>query len=245
MSSVRIWQKAHDAVAVVRLCHGWEWEAADREFRRALELNPNYVQARVWHWFFNVQLVQGRFAEALEGARRTVETDPLSSYPAACYALALGIANRFPAATDLARRAVELDPVSYLAHSSVQLTCHLNSDYAGAIAAAETALALSGRHWWALAHLALALAASGKPVEAEAIYDEFVARSRREYVQPTMFAIACAAVGEIDEAFETLDRASESRDPFFAVTLKYWPGFEPLRRDPRFGKLLEGVGLLA
>ena len=148
--------EAHNAVACVRLVSGWEWEAADQEFRCALELNPNYVQARVWHWYFNLQLVQGRFDEALEGARRTVEIDPLSSYAAACYAFVFGIAKRFPEATDQARRAVELDPTSYLYHFCLQLTCHWSSDYAGAIAVAETALGLSGRHWWALADVAVA-----------------------------------------------------------------------------------------
>ena len=236
--------EAHNALAIVLLVYGWEWEAADREFRRALELNPNYVQARIWHWHFNMQLVQGRFDEAVEETRRTVEIDPLSSYAAAAYALVLGIAGRFPEAIDEARRAVELDPTSYLCHHSLQLTCQWSSDYAGAIAAGETALALSGRHWWALAHLAPALAASGKPDEAEAIYDEFVARSRRQYVQPTMFAIACAAVGRIDEAFSLLDRAFEERNPWLAVNLKYWPDLDPLRGDPRFAALIERVGLV-
>ena len=106
--------EAHSALACVLLVYGWEWEAADRQFRRALELNPNYVQARVWHWYFNMQLVQGRFDEAVEETRRTVEIDPLSSYAAAAYAFVLGIAKRFPEATDEARRAVELDPTSYL-----------------------------------------------------------------------------------------------------------------------------------
>ncbi len=105
------------------------------------------------------------------------------------------------------------------------------------------ALAMFGRHWWALAHVAAALAASGKPDEANAIYDEFVARSRREYVQPTIFAIACVAVGRIDEAFSLLDRAFEDRDPFLAISLKYWPDLDPLRGDPRFAVLIERVGL--
>ncbi len=62
-------------------------------------------------------------------------------------------------------------------------------------------------------------------------------------MQPTMFAIACAAVGRIDEAFSLLDRACEDRDPWFAVNRRHWPDFDPLRGDPRFSVLLDRVGL--
>jgi len=234
--------EAHGAVACVRLLYGWEWAQADRAFQRALEINPNYVQARVWQWLFNRMLVQGRFDEAIEGGRRTVEIDPLSSYAASSYAFALGIANRLPEATQQARRAIELDPGSYLAHFCLQLASQLSSDYEGAIASAENALASSGRHFWALAHLAHALADYGERAGAEAIYEEFVARARREYIQPMMFAIVCCALGETDEAFEALGRAAETRDPL-VVALKYWPGLGRLRDDPRFEALIGRIGL--
>ena len=205
-------------------------------------MNPSYTQARAWHWLFNRLLVQGRFDDAIQGLRGTVEIDPLSSYAASCHGFALGIAGQFPDAVDRVRRAVELDPTSYLAHFTMSVTAYMNADYERAIASAETALALSGRHCWALAHLTVALAASGDRAGAAAVHDELAARARREYVQPTMFALSCCALGQIDEAFDALTRAAEYRDPF-VVTVKHWPGFGPLQHDPRFATLLGRVGL--
>src|SRR5204862_261151 len=110
--------EAHNAVAGVRLWD-WDWAGADREFRKALQLNPSYVQARCWHGMFNLQWVHGRDEEGIAEAARAVEIEPLDAYPRSMLALALSGARRHDDAVEEASRAARLDPRAYLAQTNL------------------------------------------------------------------------------------------------------------------------------
>ena len=234
--------EAHNAVAVVSLMHDRDWQTADQAFRRALELNPQYVQARAWYGLFYLQMVAGRFEEGLAEMRRCVEIDPLSAYNAAVLAVGLGLAGYHEEAIDRGVKATELDPDAFLARWVLQVLYGWASRYPEAEQAGEEALAVSGRHVWAMAYLAATYGNWGKPENARALYDELKARTRRGYIQPSVFAMAALGAGLLDEAVALFRRAYEERDPWLTVLARHWPEFAPLREDPRGQEIITKMG---
>ena len=234
--------EAHNAVAGVQLWD-WDWSGADREFRKALQLNPSYAQARCWHGMFNLQWVHGRDEEGIAEAARAVEVEPLAAYPRSMFALALSGARRHGAAVEEARRAADLDPDAYFSQIILAAAYHGAGRLADALTVYERALAISGRHPWGAAGQAVVYADGGRPDEARAIREELVRRSQREYVQPTTLAMLAAAVGARDEALALLHRACDEHDPFLIFTLYGVPTTARLREDPRFAEIRERMGL--
>ena len=234
--------EAHNALAIATLMHDRNWAEAEREFRRSLQLNPGYVQARCWYAVFYLQLVAGRLEEGVAQAQQAVEIDPLSGYTTALHAFTLSIAGRHSDAIKQALAAVERDPESYYARWVLQNTYHWDCRFAESVAAGDAALAISGRHSWALASLATTYADWGKSSQVRAVHDELMARTAREYVAPAVLAWSASAAGELDEALVLAGRAYQERDPFL-VFAKHWPDFARLRSDPRFQDLLRRMNL--
>jgi TolB-like protein/cytochrome c-type biogenesis protein CcmH/NrfG len=235
--------EAHSALACTALLYELDFDLAEREFHRALELNPSYPQARAWYGLFFLQWVAGREREGRDEVLRLLQLDPLSAYANAILSFSDVCCGRVPEAVDHARRGVDLDPNSYLAYWSLMQALLCNAQYEEAVAAAEQALAISGRHSWALATLVSIYAAWGKPEEARNIYREVEARSAREYVQPSMVAPAAAAIGDMDQAIAMAQRALTDKDPLFVMLARTWPAFGQLRSDPRFVEIVRQLGL--
>lgn len=226
--------EAHNALAMACLMGAWDKAEAEREFLRALELNPKYLQARGWYALFYLQFAGGRLLEGVAQAKLALESDPLSSYAHTIYSFTCAFAGKYAEAVQASRRAVELDSESYLAHVILAAVLYLSEQFEEAVAASESALAISGRHNWAMVALAESLAGCGKRAEAEATYSELICRARRYYVQPSSLAMAAAAVGIQDEAIRYAREAFQIRDPYSLVWFsKIWPPSARLREDPR------------
>ena len=235
--------EAHSALACASLLYELNFDLAEREFRRALELNPSYPQARAWYGLFFLQWVAGREREARNELLRLLQLDPLSGYANVILAFSNVCSGHVSEAVEHARRGVELDPSSYLARWSLAVSLSCNAQYAEAAAAAEQALAMSARHVWALQELVSIYAAWGKPDKAFAVFRELEERSAREYVQPSMLAEAAAAVGDMDRAIAIAQRALEDKDPLFIMLARSWPGYDRMRKDPRFLEIVSQLGL--
>jgi tetratricopeptide (TPR) repeat protein len=217
----------------------WNRGKAEREFLRALKLNPKYTQARGWYALFYLQFSEGRLAEGVAQAKLALVSDPLSSYAHALYGFACGLAGRYAEAVQAARRAVELDSESYLAHMILQAVLHFSGQLEQSVAAAEMALAMSGRLSWSMAALAVTFADSGKPADADAIYTEMLARARRQYVPPAQLALAAAAAAREREATHHTSEAFKIRDPDCQVFFsRHVPYSAPLYKYPRFREML-------
>lgn len=235
--------EGHNALGMASLMGAWDRARAEREFLRALELNPKYTQARDWYALFYLQFSQGRLAEGMAQAKLALVSDPLSSYAHAVYGFTCCLAGRNAEGVQAARRAVELDSESYLANMVLQAVLHFSGRLEESVAAAEMALALSGRLPWSMAGLAVTFAGLGKLEDADAIYAEMLARARRQYVPPAQLAVAAAAAAREDEAIRHARDAFEIRDPDCQVFFSRHQSYSaPLYAYPRFRQMVASNG---
>jgi adenylate cyclase len=235
--------EAHNALAIASLMGAWNKVEAEREFLRALELNPRYVQARDWYAMYYLMFSEGRMAEAMAEAKLALEFDPLSSYAHTMYGFIFGYGGEYAPAEKAARRAVELDPESYLARFALAEVLRVTGKFEESVTTSELALAISERHSWAIVFLALALADWGKPAEADALYVEMLARARRQYMPPAALAVVAAAAAREDDAIQHARDAFKIRDPECLFVLsKHGRVATRLYEYPRFRDLLAEVG---
>jgi len=233
--------EAHTALAQTCLFCDWDWSGAEREFLRALELNPRYVLALGWYGIWFLQAVAGKFEEGIAQAKQAVEFDPLSSYVTAHLAWAYAFAGRSAEGLPVAQRALELDPDTILAHLALAYILYFQGRFEESVAIADVALGMFGRNPLFMAFLALAYADWGKPAEAKAIHSELVARAVWGYVSPAVLATSAAAVGERDEAIRYAREAYSIRDPQLTTLGRHWPGTKRLREDSRFTEILASM----
>jgi adenylate cyclase len=235
--------EAHNAFACATLLWQLDYDLAEQEFRRALELNPIYPQAVAWYGLFLLQWVSGRHDEARAHMLRLLEVDPLSAYANVIVSFACVSSGRIAEAVEHGRRGVELDPKSYLALWSLSVALHCDGRYEEAAAAVERALAISARHSWALTTLAAIYASWEKPDKARAVLHELEARSAREYIQPAMMTAAAAVVGDTDRAVAFARQAIDDKDPLFVLLARTWPDYENVRTDSRFMEIVSQLRL--
>ncbi len=220
----------------------WDWTNAERQYRRALELNPRYVQGLLWYGVWYLEGVCGRFEEGIKYAKQAVECDPLSSFAIASLAVAYAFAGRNAEALPLAQRAADLDPESILVQHVLAYTLYFEGRFEESVAIGEAALGMFGRNPLFMTLLALVYADWGKLADAKAIYNELLARAVREYVSPILLATSASAVGERDEAMRHVREAYAIRDPHLTNMAKHWPGHKRLREDHRFTEILASMG---
>ena len=173
---------------------------AGREFRRSLELNPSYVQARCWHAVAYLQGTRGDHESAIAEVRVAVDIDPLSAYTHTMLAYVLAFAGRAGEAVEEARRGAESDPDSYWGQFVLATAYHCAARLSEAEGAYQRALSVSGRNPLALANLGRLYAECERSADASAVDAELMARSRQEYVQPSTVALAAACAGRAEEA---------------------------------------------
>ncbi|MEO6119821.1 MAG: tetratricopeptide repeat protein, partial [Terriglobales bacterium] len=235
--------EAHNALACATLLYELNFDLAEREFLRALELNPHYPQALAWYGLFFLQWISGREEEGRQVLLRALQLDPLSAYTNTILAFSDFSSGRFSDGVEHGRKGVECDPHSYLAHWSLMVALAYNSQYEEAVAEAELALEMSGRQNWALTTLASVYASWGKPDKALAAFREAEARSANEYIQPAMLAPAAAAVGDIEKALKFIQQALDNRDPMLVMLARTWPIYDRLRAEPRFLRMVSQLNL--
>ncbi len=231
--------EAHASLAYIRAYYEWDWTAAEREFRRALELQPSYADA---HFSYSRFLAaRGRLEEAMTEIRRARELDPMSASLKANTALLSYFGGRYDQALAELLEMRKLDPKLPLVHWGIGLVYEQKAMYEEAIASLQKATSLSGS-LNVKSSLGHAYAVARRRGEARAILDEVTERSRRSYVPSYYSALVYAGLGEKERAFEWLERAYQERSTVLAY-LRIDPRVANLRNDPRFSDLLRRVGL--
>ena len=235
--------EAHTSLARIKSSFDWDFPAAEEEFKRAIEINPNY--ARAHHLYGRHLMMMARFDQAAVEIRRASELDPLSLIISADLSAPLLLARQYDRAIASLRKTLEMDPNFALAHFRLGGAYELKGMYEEAIAEYQRAIELSGSSTDKLfisANLGTAYAASGRGDQARDILDRLKEQSQRRYVSQVDIAEIHAALGEKDQAFEWLEKAYEARSSDLRF-LKVSPSFtDSLRLDPRFTDLLRRVG---
>ena len=230
--------EAHTALALVVQNYDWNWPAAEQEFRRAIELNPNYATAH--HWYAEHLTWRGRFAEALDQIERARQLDPLSLIIAADRAAILYYARRYDPAIAEFRAVLDLEPTfprAQLIASAYVEEGRLNEALQTIEQQRKTESPVS--YWSSLAYV---YGRAGRAAEARRALDALNKIARTEPTDPAVFMWAYAAIGDKDAAFSWLDRAYAQHSN--AMTgLKVGPGYDRLRDDPRFERVLRRIGL--
>ncbi len=228
----------HTVLANLSLWYDWDPEATLPELNRAVELKPSDPLALSCYGYYFGAL--GLFDEAISRVRAAVEIDPLSMWANSNLVVTSYLARRFDEAVAHCRTMIELSPGYSEAHRWMALAQVQQGRFEEAFEGVQTAVQLSNRHFWPLANLGGMLGRAGQRDEAWAILAELEESAKAEYVPPLAIATVHYGLGDLDSAFDWLERSVEARD-FWLLMLPHDPGFDYLRKDPRFTRIIERV----
>jgi len=218
----------------------WNWAEAENEYKRALELNPNYSVARQWYSSFLVKT--GRRDEGVAHARRAVELDPLSPIVNINEAQVLYWARRYDKAREAVLRTLNLAPDFFPAHYYLGLIHLQTGNPTEGIEELRKAANLSAGNELVSGALAYAYGRSGRADEANKMLADLLARSRQGHISSYVIAEVYAGLGKKDEAVRWLEKAYGEHESA-APEIGEEPMFDPLRSDPRFRDLLQRMKL--
>jgi len=230
--------EAHVTLAAMLTSKEWDFVGAEREYRRAIELNPNYATAH--HWYANGLLgPQRRFDEAILELREAKRLDPLSPIVAANLGDQLLAVGRHTEAEEQYRSVLEHAPDFAYARDRLGLAMLGESRYEEAIS--EIQKTVEQRPIDATTDLIYASSLAGRKDEAKKLLKDLESKSNKEFVSNVMLALANAAAGNNDRAIEFLEKAAAERSNQLFINLNE-PHFHQLRSDLRFQKFLNIVG---
>ncbi len=232
--------EAHLVLAMVKFRFDWDWEGAEKEFQRALELDHGYSTAHAWYSVYLAVLA--RFDEAFVEAKMARHLSPFAPMMHFSLGLLLYASSQNEEAIEQLRDTVAMDAKFPLPHVVLGLTFGRKARFDEAIAEFKQALTIGGtRPLWS-GFLGQMYASAGKTEDAVEILDELSAAATNQYVPAVAFAAVYAGLGKTDDAFHWLTKAVVERDGLL-IYLKVGSIFDSLRSDPRFSSILTQVGL--
>jgi TolB-like protein/Tfp pilus assembly protein PilF len=231
--------EAHAALGYTLHHLDWNWDGAEREFQRAIDLNPSYSNA---HLFYSGCLRdRGRLDEAIAEMRRARESDPVSPAIKASGAVLFYFARRYPEALKEGLEIFQFDAgrvTPWRVLSSVHLQQGL---YTEAIHDSQQALELQYDSF-CLGRLGYAYTRAGRISDAKAVLDRMLAEYSRSYISPYHIGVVYAGLGDLDQVFSWFEKAYDDRDPDLMM-IKVEPLLDGLRADPRFTVLVRKMRL--
>ena len=237
--------EAHTTMANALLFYDWNWDGAEQEFKRALDLNPSDVGVNQSYGVY--LLARGRFSAAKEALLRAQELDPVSLITTTVAGFPYYFSGDYDRALDFYDKVIEMDPSFGLVYAARGDVLEAKGLFREALAEHEKSLKLLGRKPGGLSSLGHTYALLGDKANALRIIDELTKLSKRQYVSPIAIATVYSGLAEKDpsfkdKAFDWLQAALEERSNRL-VFLKTQPTFRSLRGDPRFVVLLKRIGL--
>jgi tetratricopeptide (TPR) repeat protein len=230
--------EAHASSGWINLVYNWDFQAAERAFMKAINLNPGYANAH--HWYGLCLMAMERYAEAHEEMKLAQQLEPLSLIIQSHAGVVHYFQRNYSKAIEQLEKTLEMDPsfgygLYYLGRAYL---------VSGKLERAVTTFqkwAETGHHY-ASGYLAFTYGVAGSREEALKIAQELGGRSKEGHVPPLARAFPYVGLGELDDAFKWLDKAVDEREsPMFLF--RTYPEFDSLRSDPRYEKLLEKMGL--
>jgi serine/threonine protein kinase/Flp pilus assembly protein TadD len=232
--------EAHASLAWSLFVYDWDWASADREFRRAIELDPGYATAHQWYAFLLASA--GRLDEALVEGHTALELDPASVSIRRTLAWDYYYARRYDQTRYHATRAIAMNPTQEESHRILGMSLAFQGRLAEAERVLREANALPQAGAYALGTLGYVLARSGKREEAEALLGQLEKLAKKEYVTPVAFGTLAIGLGELDLALFYAERSVAERRGW-VVYARVNPIFDVLRNEPRFKALVKKIGL--
>jgi len=230
--------EAHTSLAAAYE-YEWNWNEAEKQYAKAIELNPNYETAH--HWYSAYLIAMKRFDEAIAESRRALELNPLSLIINTALGRALHSARRYDEAIEQLRKTLDMDSNFAEAHFHLAVAYEGKKSYDDAIREYEKYIELSEdksmKAW-----VGRVYAESGRKQQALKVLAEVSGASKREPVSPFAMATLYTALGDKERAFEWLERVHSERN-YYVVFLNSDPALDGLREDPRFSDLLRRIGL--
>jgi eukaryotic-like serine/threonine-protein kinase len=230
----------HATLAVDKLEYHWDWAGAEREYRRALDLNPN--DADIHHMYAHYLLFAGRGDESRAETKRAVDLDPLDLGLTACWGWHCVFTHEADEAIEHCQATLSVNPKDWWANVILGWAYEEKSMYSEAIHQFRKANSLWGDPALSLASLAHVYAVSGRTADAQRLLAELLKRSRTKYVSAYDLAVVYAGLGDRDQAFQWLDKACVERSSFL-VHIRWDPRLDGLHSDPRFQELVRRIGL--
>jgi len=234
--------EARTPLAALLWLHDWQWEEAQTEFNRSLELGPTYATAH--HWYAEYAMTMGRHGEAMTRMKNGQDLDPLSLIINVAVGWALYFARRYDEAIEQLRRTVDLDTNYPVTYWILGLLLRKTGCYELAITEGEKGVRLSGGSPLMRAALAHTLGTAGRTKEALEMLDDLTKLAKQKYVAPYFLAGIHIGLGENDRAIEYLEKCYEEHSHWL-IYLHIDPSMDSLRENQGFQDLLRRVGLPA
>jgi serine/threonine-protein kinase len=231
--------EAHNALASMLEEYDWDWSGAEREYKRAIALNPNYATAHQWYSLYLART--GRLEEALAENKIAKGLDPLSLIIQQNTALFLYYARQYDEAIEAARKVLEMDPNFIGAHFQLAAVYEQKRMYQDSVAERQKGFLLDSDPERAAAW-AKGYSAAGFRGAAERDIELLKQRMKRRYASPVDLALDYRRLGDKEQAFAWLEKAYQERASVLSY-LKADPLWDPLRSDPRFQNLVRRIGL--
>ena len=227
--------EAHTALALIVENYDWDWQTAEKEYRRAIELDPNYATAH--HWYAEYLMWQGRFSEALTESERARQLDPLSLIIATDHGAILYFSRQYDRAIEQFRSVREMDPA--FPRAGLLGSAYVEKGRFAEAMKLNLPAANSPYYWSQAAYLYGRL---GRVAEAKRSLNALLTLDRRQPADAALVARAYLGVDNKELALVWLEKAHEQHS-YSMTALKVDPMYDPLRNDPRFQELLRQVGL--
>jgi len=230
--------EAHTSLAFALDLYGWDWEAAEKEYKLAIQLDPGYATAH--HWYAWHLMVMGQNSAGILEQRKAESLDPLSLIISADMADALCIAHSYDESVRQSKKTLEMDASFAVAHYELGQALAQKHMYDEAIAEFQRAIELAGHSGAFDSNLAYVYAVSGRKEEALGIVKDLEDRQDQNPSADANVALIYVGLGDRDQAMNWLNKAYEAR---FNPSILLRPGFDTLRSDARFQDLLRRIGL--
>jgi tetratricopeptide (TPR) repeat protein len=218
--------------------YDWDFDRAEREFKRAIKLNPAYANAHDGYSFY--LKATGQHEKAIRESQHAQKLDPLSLFANVSLGWAYYFAHQYERAVEQGQKALEMDPRFDFAHWLIGVACAQQGKVEEAVSAFNQAVILTGGGLTHLAHLGYAYGAANLRHEAGQVLADLSELSQQKYVSAYYFALVYMGLGDHEQMYRWLGRAVEERSGFLAF-INAEPLFDGLRAETRFINLLEQI----
>jgi tetratricopeptide (TPR) repeat protein len=233
--------EGHTSLGFIKAFLDWDWPGGEKEFERAIELNPRYWVTRYW---YAITLTScGRFEEAERQIRHGIELEPLSPVVIHGAAWTSYASGRYTEVVERTSKGLEIDPTYFLLRMWLGVAYEAQGAFPEAIHELQQAVDLGGRGVsWVLGALGHVYAVAGQRPEALKVLEELLDRAKQDVIDFISVSLIYAGLGDTDSALTSLEKACEARG-MSGVLVKVDPRLNPLRSEPRFQQVLRRMNL--